>query len=65
VWHGETLDGVLDWTVYRFTQRTLPTVNRKHFFMNILCTESFGQQQKNAQQNAALQWYIPQARSPF
>jgi hypothetical protein len=24
-----------------FTQQTLPTVNRKPFFMNILCTESF------------------------
>jgi hypothetical protein len=22
-------------------QQTLPTINRKHFFMNILCTESF------------------------
>jgi hypothetical protein len=27
--------------VNRFTQQTLPTVNRKHFFMNILCIESF------------------------
>jgi hypothetical protein len=24
-----------------FTRQTLPTVNRKHFFMNIICTESF------------------------
>jgi hypothetical protein len=27
--------------VNRFTREKLPTVNRKHFFMNILCTESF------------------------
>jgi hypothetical protein len=27
--------------VNRFTRQTLPTVNRKHFFMNILCIESF------------------------
>jgi hypothetical protein len=25
----------------RFTQQTLATVNSKHFFMNILCIESF------------------------
>jgi hypothetical protein len=24
----------------RFTRQTLPTVNRRHFFMNILCVES-------------------------
>jgi hypothetical protein len=27
--------------VNRFTQQTLPTVIRKNFFMNIVCTESF------------------------
>jgi hypothetical protein len=32
---------LLDPVVNRFTRQTLPTVNRKHFFMNILCTESF------------------------
>jgi hypothetical protein len=30
--------------VNRFTLQTLPTINRKHFFMNILCIESFCQQ---------------------
>jgi hypothetical protein len=35
-----------------FTQQTLPTINRKHVFMNILCIESFCPQ--NALQNAAL-----------
>jgi hypothetical protein len=25
---------------------TLPTVNRKHLFMNVLCTESFFSQKK-------------------
>jgi hypothetical protein len=39
-------------------------VNRKHFFMNILCIESFCQK-RNAQQNAALQRYTSEARSPF
>jgi hypothetical protein len=28
-------------TVNRFTRQTLPTVNRKYLFMNILCFESF------------------------
>jgi hypothetical protein len=27
--------------VNRFTRQTFPTVNRKHFFMNIPCIESF------------------------
>jgi hypothetical protein len=31
----------LDPIVNRFTRPALPTVNRKHFFMNILCIESF------------------------
>jgi hypothetical protein len=30
----------------RFTRQTLPTVNRKYFFMNILCIESFCPQKK-------------------
>jgi hypothetical protein len=50
--------------VNRFTRQTLPTVNRKHFFMNILCIEPFCPQ-KNAQQNAALRYYSLQAPSPF
>jgi hypothetical protein len=28
----------------RFMRQTLPNINRKHFFMNILCIESFCQQ---------------------
>jgi hypothetical protein len=33
-----------------FTRQTFHTINRKHFFMNILCTESlFPQKKKNAQ----------------
>jgi hypothetical protein len=31
----------LDPVVNRFTRQTLPTINRKHFFMNVLCIESF------------------------
>jgi hypothetical protein len=31
----------LDLVVNRFTGQTLPTVNRKHFFRNNLCIESF------------------------
>jgi hypothetical protein len=54
----------LDPLVNRFTRQTLPTVNRKPFFMNILCVEFFCPQ-KNAQQNAALRLYTPEARSLF
>jgi hypothetical protein len=32
---------ILDPVVNRFTWQTLPTISRKHFFMNILCIESF------------------------
>jgi hypothetical protein len=35
------LRGFLDPAVKRLTRQTLPTVNRKHFFMNVLCNESF------------------------
>jgi hypothetical protein len=30
-----------------FTRKTFPTVNRKYFFMNILCIESFCPQKKH------------------
>jgi hypothetical protein len=50
--------------VNRFTRQKLPTVNRKLFFMNILCTVSFCSQ-KNAQQNSGFRYYTPQARSQF
>jgi hypothetical protein len=50
--------------VNRFTWQTLSTVNRKHFFINILWIESFCPH-KNAQQNAALRYYSPPIRSPF
>jgi hypothetical protein len=36
----------LDPVVNRFSRQTLPTVNRKHIFMNILCIESFCPQKK-------------------
>jgi hypothetical protein len=36
----------LDPSVNRFTRQTLPNANRKHFFMNILCTKSFCPQKK-------------------
>jgi hypothetical protein len=52
--------------VNRFTRQTLPTVNMEYFFMNILCIESsFPTKRRNAQQNAGLWYYTPQARSPF
>jgi hypothetical protein len=38
--------------------KTLPTINRKYFFFNILCNKSFCPQ-KNAQQNTALWYYTP------
>jgi hypothetical protein len=37
---SSSLREFLDPVVNRFTRQTLPTVNRKHFFMNILCIES-------------------------
>jgi hypothetical protein len=54
----------LDLVVNRFTRQTLPTVNRKHVFMNILCIGPFVHK-KSAKQNAALRYYTSQARSPF
>jgi hypothetical protein len=35
--HSNVLERIYDPTVNSFTRQTLPTVNRKHFFMNILC----------------------------
>jgi hypothetical protein len=46
-----------------FTRQTLPTVNRKHFFMNILCIESFCPQKRTTERCSSL--VHPQARSPF
>jgi hypothetical protein len=34
--------------VNRFTRQTLPTANSKHFFLNILCIESFCSQKWNS-----------------
>jgi hypothetical protein len=50
--------------VKRFTQQTLPTVNRKYFFMNNLCIGSFWPQ-KSSQENAALRYYTSPAFLPF
>jgi hypothetical protein len=44
----------------RFTLQTLPTVHRKHFFMNILRTELFC-----PQENTALRQYTRQTLWPF
>jgi hypothetical protein len=46
----------LDPAVNHFTQQTLPTVNMKRFYINVLCIESFCPQ-KNSQQNAAYVLY--------
>jgi hypothetical protein len=32
---------VLDSVVNRYTRQTLPTINTKYFFLNILCLDSF------------------------
>jgi hypothetical protein len=37
----------LDPAVKHFTQQTLPKVNSKYFFMNILCIEPFYPQKKS------------------
>jgi hypothetical protein len=42
---SNVLEEFLNPVVNRFLQQTLPTINRKHFFMNILCIESFSPQQ--------------------
>jgi hypothetical protein len=57
-----SLKEFLNPVVNRFTRQTRPNVNKKHFFMNILCIESLCPQ-KYAQQNDALRYYTPQARS--
>jgi hypothetical protein len=36
-------------TVKRFKRHTLPTVNRKYFFMNILCIETFFSQKRTTE----------------
>jgi hypothetical protein len=33
----------------RFMEQTLPNINRKHFFMNIICTESFCPQKRTTE----------------
>jgi hypothetical protein len=42
----KSLREFLDPVVNRFSWQTLPTVNRKHLFINILCTEYFDPQKK-------------------
>jgi hypothetical protein len=42
----------------RFTRQTLPTVNRKHFFMNILCIGSFAHRKRTTERcsSVAYSW---------
>jgi hypothetical protein len=47
----------------RFTRQTLPTVNRKHLFMNILCTGTCCPQKKTHVRRSSL--VHSKARSPF
>jgi hypothetical protein len=54
----------LDPVVNSFTRQTFPTVNRKHFFMNILLIESFFHK-KEAQRNVFLRQYTPREWSPI
>jgi hypothetical protein len=54
----------LDTVVKRFTRQTLPIVKRKHFFMNILCIESFFPQKKKRTTGRCTS-VLNQARSPF
>jgi hypothetical protein len=61
---SETIATFLDSVLNRFTRQTLPPVNRKYFFMNILCIESF-LSTEIAQQNASFRYCTPQARSSF
>jgi hypothetical protein len=50
--------------VNRFSRQTLPIVNRKHFFRNILCIESFSRKNKRTKERCSSVIH-PQARSPF
>jgi hypothetical protein len=43
----KSLREFLDLVVNRFTRQTLPTTNKKHFFMNILCIEFCSQNTPN------------------
>jgi hypothetical protein len=49
----------------RFTRQTLPTINMKHFFMNIICIESICPYTQNTQADSALRYNTPRALSPF
>jgi hypothetical protein len=46
-----------------FTRQTLPTINRKHFFMKILCIESFCPQKRTTEHCSSV--VIAQVLSPF
>jgi hypothetical protein len=50
---SEKSDTFLDPVVNHFTWQTLPTVNRKRFFMNTLCIESFCPQKKTHNRNCS------------
>jgi hypothetical protein len=52
-----------DPVVNYFMWQTLPTINRKHFFMNILCIESFCPQIHTREHYSSVVY--PQVRSPF
>jgi hypothetical protein len=54
----------LDPVVNRFTGQTLPAVNRKYFFMNFICSESFCPQKKRSTKRC-FSVVHPQAPSPF
>jgi hypothetical protein len=49
--------------VNRFTRQTLPTVNRKHFFIDILCIEFRAHKKRTTERCSSV--VHPQARSPF
>jgi hypothetical protein len=55
---------ILDPAVNRFKRQTLSTVNRKHFFMNILCIEYF-HPHKTHNRTLLFRSILSQARSPF
>jgi hypothetical protein len=50
----ETFATFLDPIGNCFMQQTLPTLNRKHFFMNILCTKSFRTQKRTRERCSAV-----------
>jgi hypothetical protein len=62
LWLSNVLERIYSPCVSRFTRETLLTVNRKHFFMIILCSGSFAHTHTHTKtQKAALRYNTPKS----